>query len=211
MTEDVTFKSSSLLAVPIEDYSLNNSSRSTSPDIPIHTPPSESSDEHPPKRRPIPLSLRPAGHPVSANPFPASGDIRFTGSRDGKVDEEVVFDLENEHDPSYQIPEDMSRPSLHRPTDGRSATPLLVKEEERETGDPESMESSSGNTGSAFVSRRSTFRSRSPEYVAKSATKKKYLYATFFLLLSLVSFVVQTESAKYVMETLGWKKSYCML
>ena len=40
---------------------------------------------------------------------------------------------------------------------------------------------------------------------------KKYSYAAFFLGLSLVSFVVQTETAGYVKRELGWDKAYCML
>lgn len=44
-----------------------------------------------------------------------------------------------------------------------------------------------------------------------AATKKKYLYASFFLAVSLVAFVVQTETAKYIQDVLGWKKPYAML
>ncbi|KAK7755756.1 hypothetical protein SLS62_002369 [Diatrype stigma] len=62
-----------------------------------------------------------------------------------------------------------------------------------------------------MVSRRSTFRSRSPDTQAKTAARKKYLYASFFLVVSLVSFSVQTELAAYVQNQLGWNKAYCML
>jgi hypothetical protein len=54
-------------------------------------------------------------------------------------------------------------------------------------------------------------RSRSPDTQAKLATRKKYTYAAFFLGLSLVSFVVQTETAVYIQHELGWNKAYCML
>jgi hypothetical protein len=60
-------------------------------------------------------------------------------------------------------------------------------------------------------SRRSTMRSRSPDTQAKLATRKKYTYAAFFLGLSLISFVVQTETAVYIQHELGWNKAYCML
>lgn len=46
---------------------------------------------------------------------------------------------------------------------------------------------------------------------ASSAVKKKYTYAAFFLLLSLVSFVIQTETAVYIQKELGWNKAYAML
>lgn len=100
-----------------------------------------------------------------------------------------------------------SRPVMHRPNDGRSQQPLL-KDDGR--GRP-SYESPNGSARPAFVSRSSTFRSRSPDLEGKSATKKKYTYAAFFLLLSLVSFTIQTETAVYIQHTLGWKKAYCML
>ena len=37
------------------------------------------------------------------------------------------------------------------------------------------------------------------------------MYAAFFLLVSLVSFVVQTETAVYIQHELKWNKAYCML
>ncbi|KAI5291852.1 hypothetical protein KEM54_005288 [Ascosphaera aggregata] len=56
-------------------------------------------------------------------------------------------------------------------------------------------------------------RSRTPIYYddEKDATRRKYLYAGFFLALSLISFVVQTETAVYIQKELGWVKPYCML
>ncbi|KAF3023571.1 hypothetical protein E8E14_011146 [Neopestalotiopsis sp. 37M] len=60
-------------------------------------------------------------------------------------------------------------------------------------------------------SRRSTMRSRSPDTQAKMAAKKKYVYAAIFLVVSLVSFCIQTELAAYVQQELGWNKAYCML
>lgn len=60
-------------------------------------------------------------------------------------------------------------------------------------------------------SRRSTLRSRSPATNARLATKRRYTYAAVFLVISLVSFCVQTELAAYVQHDLGWNKAYCML
>jgi len=95
---------------------------------------------------------------------------------------------------------DDRRPPLHRPTDGRSEQPLLDEERGRTYDERPPM-----------FSRRSTMRSRSPDTQAKLATKKKYTYAAFFLGLSLISFVVQTETAVYIQHELGWNKAYCML
>jgi drug/metabolite transporter (DMT)-like permease len=63
------------------------------------------------------------------------------------------------------------------------------------------------------MSRRSTttFRERDPEILARQATKRRYTYAAFFLLLSLISFCVQTETAVYIQRKLNWNKPYCMM
>ncbi|KAH8687939.1 hypothetical protein BGZ60DRAFT_363961 [Tricladium varicosporioides] len=108
---------------------------------------------------------------------------------------------------------DDRRPPLHRPTDGRSHQPLLHKDSNDDfdrgrdgyPGSPDPPERPPP------FSRRSTMRSRSPDTQAKLATRKKYTYAAFFLGLSLVSFVVQTETAVYIQSELGWNKAYCML
>ena len=98
------------------------------------------------------------------------------------------------------------RPPLHRPTDGRSQVPLLKEERGRP-----SYDSPNGSARPMFVARRSTFRSRSPEFDTQTETRRKYTYAAFFLALSLVSFVIQTETAVYIQHELGWNKAYCML
>jgi drug/metabolite transporter (DMT)-like permease len=54
-------------------------------------------------------------------------------------------------------------------------------------------------------------RSKSPDALAKQQTRQKYFIASGFLLLSLASFVVQTETAVYIQHDLGWDKPYCML
>lgn len=100
----------------------------------------------------------------------------------------------------------MARPEFCRPSGGHSHLPLLRDDQDRER---QSYDGPRELEHHAFPASR--LRSRSPGTAAKSATRKKYTYAAFFLALSLVSFVVQTETAVYVQHTLGWKKAYCML
>lgn len=100
----------------------------------------------------------------------------------------------------------MSLPSQHRPSDGRIKVPLLQDDDDRGRV---SYDAPPDLEGRSF--RRSQLRSRSPNTAAKLASKKKYTYAAFFLLLSLISFTVQTETAVYIQRKLGWKKAYCML
>ena len=102
-----------------------------------------------------------------------------------------------------------TRSPLHRaPTDGKSHVPLLKDERGRI-----SYDSPNGSARPAFAatSRKATFRSRSPDMEGSSAVRKKYTYAAFFLLLSLVSFVIQTETAVYIQHELRWNKAYAML
>lgn len=58
-------------------------------------------------------------------------------------------------------------------------------------------------------------RSRSPTSSTAFAThleaKKKYTLAAIFLVISLISFTIQTELASYIQHDLGWDKAYCML
>jgi hypothetical protein len=120
--------------------------------------------------------------------------------------------------PPLALPDDFSdwddddemdgrRPPLHRPIDGRSHQPLLHKD----SHDEERGRSQDSTERPPLFTRRSTMRSRSPDTQAKLATRKKYTYAAFFLGLSLVSFVIQTETAVYIQHELGWNKAYCML
>ncbi|EON64067.1 hypothetical protein W97_03297 [Coniosporium apollinis CBS 100218] len=99
------------------------------------------------------------------------------------------------------MPSDL-RPPYHRPNDGRSQQPLLASKGEPRYDSP---------TRPPLLTRRSTFRERDPDLEAKSATRKRYTYAGAFLLLSLISFTVQTETAVYIQHNLGWNKAYCML
>lgn len=71
--------------------------------------------------------------------------------------------------------------------------------------------STAGTPRRTTFSRRTSLRSRSPATNARLAARKKYTYAAVFLVISLISFCVQTELAAYVQHNLGWNKAYCML
>ena len=112
------------------------------------------------------------------------------------------FDLEEEGEEMED-----SRAPLHRPADGSSHMPLLKDEHGRS-----SFESPpNGSARPAFATSRATLQSRSLDMDGSSAVKKKYTYAAFFLILSLISFVIQTETAVYIQHELGWRKPYAML
>ena len=107
-------------------------------------------------------------------------------------------------DPEFEdsdMPSDL-RPSLSRHNDGRSQTPLLNPKESNGYGQP---------IRPGVQKRRSTFREHDSDAEARQATRKRYTYAAFFLVLSLISFTIQTETAVYIKKYLGWKKSYAML
>jgi drug/metabolite transporter (DMT)-like permease len=110
------------------------------------------------------------------------------------------------------------RPPFHRPTEGRSGTPLLYKKDDDadrgRTGyntPPMDGPIAPPTSSMPTLSRRSTMRSRSPATLGEEVARKKYTYAALFLVLSLVAFTVQTELAAYVQKELGWNKAYCML
>ncbi|KAL7768152.1 hypothetical protein ACKLNR_002453 [Fusarium oxysporum f. sp. zingiberi] len=129
-------------------------------------------------------------------------------------------------------PNDLRRPHYHRHGDGKSGTPLLYKEDDPERGRAGYSPPNDGSKGSRetseddlpyhpresmgrpSLSRRSTMRSRSPQTaaaVAEDSTKKRYTYAGFFLIISLIAFCVQTELSAYIQHDLGWDKAYCMM
>ncbi|MCJ1398078.1 hypothetical protein MMC11_001275 [Xylographa trunciseda] len=172
---------------------------SYTPSPTIDTPPSEAPAQlaYPPPRRPSPLDLGIRG---AKPPGPAVGGTQASEELD-KQGPGSDFDSEAEEDDSM-APE---RPPFHRPTDGRSQVPLLKEERGRPYDSP------NGSARPAFAARQSTFRSRSPDFEAQTATRRKYTYAAFFLALSLVSFVIQTETAVYIQHELCWNKAYCML
>lgn len=114
-------------------------------------------------------------------------------------EEDSDFDIwDDDVEDARGLNEDM--PSDLRP--GRSSQPLLQSDKQ---DDYDEERSASTHT------RHSRFRERDSEQAAKAATKKRYTYAACFLIVSLISFAVQTETAVYIQHNLGWKKAYCML
>lgn len=138
----------------------------------------------------------------SKNKKPSPESQPLTKKAD-QSDSDSGFDDWND-DSDDDMPSEL-RPPFHRPTDGRSHTPLLAHKDEDDEGDYGSP------PARPVLSRRSTFHERDPESEARHATKKRYTYAGGFLLLSLISFAIQTETAVYVQHNLGWEKPYCML
>lgn len=161
---------------------------------------SNTSPQQLPSQHPSALSLTLSAISDSEDPPDGDGHLPPNQTQVDQFDSDLDFDED-------EGPTSGNRPTMHRSTDGRSQQPLL-KDDGR--GRP-SYDAPNGSARPAFVARSSTFRSRSPDLEGKSATKKKYTYAAFFLLLSLVSFTIQTETAVYIQHTLGWKKAYCML
>ena len=152
-------------------------------------------------------SVRPAS-PLRLTSLPKPIKEEFQADRQhGKG---VHFDLNADQQEEDDEDSEMAgRPSMHRPTGPESHEPLLG-EDNQSRGRLDSPD----EHGSARVplSRRSTFRSQSPSYAQpEDMVRRKYIYASFFLVLSLVSFVVQTETAVYIQHELGWNKAYCMM
>ncbi|KAK0721007.1 hypothetical protein B0H67DRAFT_486262, partial [Lasiosphaeris hirsuta] len=100
-------------------------------------------------------------------------------------------------------------PAMFKAADSRSGQPLLNASDDEERG--RQLSSSDPPPDRPTFSRRSTMRSHSPATNANLAARTKYTYAAFFLVVSLVSFTVQTELAAYIQNDLGWDKAYCML
>jgi hypothetical protein len=144
--------------------------------------------------------------PISRTPSRTSTPTKGSAKRSNGAPKKTIEAVDDSDEDFDEM--DDRRPTLHRPPDGRSHQPLLHKDDEER-----------GRTGYSSpvperpptFSRRSTMRSRSPDTQAKLATRKKYTYAAFFLGLSLISFVIQTETAVYIQHELGWNKAYCML
>lgn len=151
---------------------------------------------------------------TSRSPVNSTKPIRLTS-----LPEHVKADLKPENqkerqDGEYYDDEASGDESDHsdmseRPRYQRSAlsqTPLLTEDKRGRSDD------SHGSQRPPFAARRDTFRSKSPTYPEpEELTRRKYIYASFFLLVCLVSFVVQTETAVYIQHTLHWDKAYCML
>lgn len=136
------------------------------------------------------------------NGDPSSTRARQEEDQEGTGDDD--FEAWDEQDPLApdDMPSDLRPPPRHG--DGKSHTPLLSPNKPPDYAAPQRP----------LAPRRSTsrFHERDPAEVASSkATRKRYTYAAGFLVLSLISFTVQTETAVYIQHTLKWNKAYCML
>ena len=186
---------------------------SSTPTPTIFTPTSGSSPRSSPRSRPPSRRTSPSRADLAktrASPPPSqrtSPRPQLGAAFNGPADQTHVGFVTGDSDFSdEEATMGEARAQLHQPTDERSQTPLLKEERGRP-----SYDGSNGSARPAFPTKRSTFQSRSPDMEDPSATRKKYTYAAFFLLLSLVTFVVQTETAKYIQHELKWDKAYAML
>lgn len=184
-------------------------------------PPYSDSDPHPDSSsypgRPTANFPQPApqrlGHTNGSAVRPGSASHQKSDS--GIVDPEAFEDWDDdnfdEQDPLTEranaMPSDL-RPPFHRPTDGKSGTPLLG-ENRKENG--YAGGDMGGDAPRPLIRRKSTFKEVDPDLAAKTATRKRYTYAAFFLAVSLISFTIQTETAVYIKKYGGWSKSYGML
>ncbi|OLN87054.1 putative transporter C405.03c [Colletotrichum chlorophyti] len=143
----------------------------------------------------------------------------FDALRNG--DDEYFKDEDEDDDMS----DHHQRPALLRNHDSKSGQPLLNPSAGDDHGDADDdhlrharMGYSTRSRGASPLltpnrpnfSRSSTLRNRAGP-TATEAVKTKYLYAGFFLVLSLFSFVIQTELSAYIQQEMGWDKAYCML
>ena len=182
---------------------------SSTPTPTIVTPPSGSSSPHsrPSSGRVSPFRANLAKTRASPPPSrKASPRPQSCGAFNAPADQAHAGGVAADYDSDEEAAMGEIKPPLHRPSDGRSQTPLLKDERGRP-----SYDRPNGSARPAFATKRSTFRSRSPDMEDSSATRKKYTYAAFFLLLSLISFTVQTETAVYIQHELKWNKAYAML
>lgn len=191
--------SASLGSSPVV-LSSRHSSRTPSPFVSIT---SGAAQSQPPPARPTAGKEKQLEEGATApTAAPDDDDFEFD---DWDLDSQDGDDAHREsRDSIGDMPSDL-RPPFHRPTEGRSHQPLLGnKRDDRRSYDSPILRPAMGR-------RRSTFHERDPDLEAKTATRKRYTYASAFLALSLVSFAVQTETAVYIQHHLGWNKAYTML
>lgn len=109
------------------------------------------------------------------------------------------------------------RPLYFQKNPGESHQPLLNNDDE--DIDDDNDEEMGGNESNSLTpsnrtrssSESSNLRRLSTDKFTELEIKTKYKYAAFFLGLSLITFVVQTETAVYIQHELGWNKAYSML
>ncbi|POS87055.1 hypothetical protein EPUL_001780, partial [Erysiphe pulchra] len=112
------------------------------------------------------------------------------------------------------------RPAFLRTSTAKSHEPLLNKDKDKDNDDDDDIDEEMGgsesrspalSSGTQNSSESSSLRSISPDKFTELEIRTKYKYAAFFLGLTLVTFVVQTETAVYIQHELGWNKAYSML
>ncbi|KAJ9602306.1 hypothetical protein H2200_013161 [Cladophialophora chaetospira] len=183
----------------------DRSSDSSGGDL-IFTPSgTESPVPHHPFNKP---SVRPTS-PLRLTSLPQPIKEEFRADR--QYGKGVHFDPNDDPHEADDDDTDMAgQPNMQMPMGPESHEPLLGEDKQSSRGRPDSP-NEHGSTRLP-LSRRSTFRSRSPSYThSEDTVRRKYIYASFFLVLSLISFVVQTETAVYIQKDLGWNKAYCMM
>lgn len=131
---------------------------------------------------------------------------RAAGRRKGEEEEDGDYSLDssrwdgvNDHN----MPSDLRHSMDDDKRNSHHQQPLLSNNK-RDSYDAGNLPHLSQRTSSNFGEKES-------EESAKAATRKRYTYAAGFLLVSLVSFAVQTETAVYIQHTLHWNKAFCML
>lgn len=129
-------------------------------------------------------------------------------NRRGEEAEDAIDSSEFSHLNELDEEEGVDMPSdLRRSEDDKAhwRQPLLSNDKSRHSYD----RNVSNRPG--VSSRRSSFKERDPEAHAAETTRKRYTYAAGFLVISLISFAVQTETAVYIQHTLRWNKAFCMM
>ena len=125
------------------------------------------------------------------------GEFDGEDEDDGSV---VFFDADTAHEDDPDMPSDL-RPSMEESKSFRQ--PLLDADKSRHSYDDAVRPSHSR--------RSSRFQDKDLEAEAHKMTRKRYTIAAGFLMVSLVSFAVQTETAVYIQHNLHWNKAFCML
>lgn len=130
---------------------------------------------------------------------------RESGEDGGEDSDFEQWEVDGGSAHASDMPSDL-RPSMEEVKSSHHQ-PLLAGDKARQSYDA----SYDGERPGLSQSRRSSrFRERDSDDAA-TMTRKRYTYAAGFLLLSLITFAIQTETAVYIQHNLGWKKAYCML
>lgn len=156
----------------------------------------------------------PSGKPLLQKHKHRDSNLRSPNDPDSALDHDLDLEADRDldHDHAQQERGRSYQNNYYSNIANQPSSPILSPSNSRRgSRHTNASLSASGTHRRSAFSRRSTLRSRSPATNARLAARKKYTYAAVFLLISLVSFCVQTELAAYVQHDLGWNKAYCML